>query len=198
MSLPDLTYSSVLGRRAETVFSWLLRSLHLPGDVAECGIFRGETSREIVRYIEGTGIRKTVHMFDTFEGLPDTVTAEELATAAGHLLRKGQFACALEAVVDEMGPFSQYMTHKGLFSVTFQGFAGTLCFIHADADLYSSTIDIIRLADKCLVVGGTVVFDDYDNPETPGVRLAIERYLTPERYIITPSSSTMQCVATRC
>ena len=44
--------SWLLGDRAPNVYSWFLKSLHLPGDVAECGVFTGETSRELVKHLE--------------------------------------------------------------------------------------------------------------------------------------------------
>ena len=197
MDLSIFSYNTFLGQRAENVYAWFLQSLSLPGAVAECGVFRGETSRELVKYLEENNIQKTLHMFDTFEGLPDVITAEEMASATGKVLTEGQFACSFKTVVEQMRGLNQYVIHKGLFSVTFATFSESLSFIHADADLYLSTLDIIHLADKCLVPGGHIVFDDYNNPETPGVKLAIERNLNPDDYIILPSSSTIQCFATK-
>ncbi len=191
------TPSWLLGDRAPNVYSWFLKSLHLPGDVAECGVFTGETSRELVKYLEEERISKTVHMFDSFEGLPDVIAEDERVLAAGDELREGHFFSTVESVVDNLGSLRQYVIHPGLFSETFEGFGIPLCFIHADADLYASTADIIRLADRCLVPGDHIVFDDYDNPRFPGVRLAIERHLDPRRYTIEPSPATTQCFATK-
>ncbi len=50
--LEQFASSEFLGPRAVNVYSWFLRSLHLPGDVAECGVFQGETSRELVKFLE--------------------------------------------------------------------------------------------------------------------------------------------------
>lgn len=197
MDFSRFSCSTFLGQRAKNVYDWFLQSLHLSGDVAECGVFRGETSRELLRYLEENNIQKTLHMFDTFKGLPDIITVEEMATATGKLLRKSQFSCSLKTVVKQMKGLHQFVIHRGLFSITFTNFVENLCFIHADADLYLSTLDIIHLADKCLVPGGNIVFDDYNNPETPGVKLAIESNLNPNDYIILPSPSTIQCFATK-
>lgn len=187
--------SSLLGSRAQNVYEWFLASLHLAGDVAECGVFKGETSRELVRYLEDNQIPKRVHMFDTFEGFPEIITAEEKARAEGDELGTGRYLAPLETVIERMARFSQYKIHKGLFAFTFADFSESLCFIHADADLYQSTVEVIHLADKCLVPGGRIVFDDYDNAFFPGIKMAIEKYLSPEKYIITPSASSIQCFA---
>lgn len=199
MSLPAGRFvnSPLLGERAANVYEWFVKSLHLPGDAAECGVYRGETSRELVRYLDENRVPKCLHMFDTFEGFPEVITAEERALAVGEELGVGRFFGPLEAVLEQMSGAVRYRLHRGLFSETFAGFSEPLCFIHADADLYESTADIIRLADRCLVPGGHVVFDDYDNRLFPGVNLAIERHLSPERYVVTPSPATIQCFATR-
>ncbi len=166
-------HSGLLGRRAEHVYAWFLKSLHLPGDVAECGVFHGETSRELVRYLEGHGSPKTVHLFDTFAGLPDAISAGERSLSTGEELAVGRYACSVETVRARLRTVRQYRLHVGLFADTFAAFAQPLCFIHADADLYQSTVDIIRLADRCLVRGGQIVFDDYANRNYSGGRAGI-------------------------
>lgn len=195
MDMTEFRYSPLLGERAKNVYAWFLQSIALPGDIAECGVSRGETSYEFVRYLEENHINKNLHMFDTFQGLPDIFTVEEVSLALGNELIPGNFACSIEAVVERMGSYGRYKTHKGLFKDTFSGFTDHLCFIHADADMYSSTLDIIELANRCLVPGGTIVFDDYDNAVTPGVKLAIQRHLCPNRYTLLPSPTSIQCFA---
>lgn len=195
--LPFFSRSPLLGDRAETVYKWFLTALHLEGDVAECGVCAGHTSYEFVHYLERMGIPKRVHMFDTFTGLPPIITEEERQHAAGGHLEPGRLSCSLGEVLVRMEPLGQYQIHPGLFSETFASFSGRLCFIHADADLYESTVEIIDLADRCLVPGGRIVFDDYDNPRYPGVSLAIRDRLDPARYTIIDSGDTLQCFAIR-
>jgi O-methyltransferase len=193
----QFSYSPLLGKRAENVYAWFLKSLHLPGDTAECGVFRGETSRELVKYLEANAINKVLHMFDTFQGFPEVITTEEKAVARGDELKPGNYFGSLTTVLQNMESLLQYRIHEGIFSETLSAFSEPLCFIHADADLYESTVDIIQLADKCLVPGGHIVFDDYDNPHFPGINLAVERYLDPTSYIIESSPNSIQCFATR-
>lgn len=186
--------SPLLGDRAVKVYEWFLRALAADGDIAECGVFAGATSFEFTRYLETMKISKRVHLFDTFDGLPDIITDEERGTSEGGPL-PGKFSCNLSAVSAQMESFSQYEIHPGLFSETLPPFDQPLCFIHADADLYESTLEVIGLADRCLTKEGVVVFDDYDSPYYSGVRLAIEGALDPQRYTIIPSRETTQCYA---
>lgn len=192
-----LASSPLLGDRAKTVYERFLTVLHLEGDVAECGVFAGHTSLELVRYLETMHMPKRVHMFDTFAGLPPIITDRERSLASGNHLEVGRLSCSLSEVVDRMGNFKQYRIHRGLFSTTFAGFDEPLCFIHADSDLYESTVDIIGLANRCLVPGGCIVFDDYDNPSFPGVTLAIEDQLDHRYYDVIECRQTLQCLAIR-
>jgi hypothetical protein len=47
---------------------------------------------------------------------------------------------------------------------------------------------VIALADRCLVPGGTIVFDDYASEMFPGVGLAIRRHLDLRSYDVTPAA----------
>jgi O-methyltransferase len=193
----ELPCSPLLGSRARAVYRWFVRSLGVPGDAAECGVFDGVTSRALASYLDARASPKRLHMFDSFAGLPDRIAPEEIALAAGDELRAGQFAAPLADVRERMRGCERYELHPGLFAQTFAAFDRPLCFIHADADLYESTAEIIELADRCLVAGGTIVFDDYCNAKFPGVTLAIERFLQLDRYDVEASPGTIQFFATK-
>ena len=195
-SIP-FAHSRMLGARADAVYARFLRCLNVPGDVAECGVYEGETSHEMVKYLERHAIRKTVHLFDSFEGLPDLITPFERATTTWEGLAPGQFRSSLDIVLRRMGAARQYAIHRGLFAETFADFSEPLCFIHADADLYRSTVEIIELADRCLVRGGAIVFDDYGAPSFPGIRRAIEERLDRRRYATVASPETSQYFGTK-
>jgi hypothetical protein len=199
MDLSSFPYSRSLGLRAEQVYGLFVQSLELPGDIAECGVYTGTTSKQFVRYLEAKRISKMVHMFDTFDGFPNVITPEErrLSVAPAPLLRPGKLSCPVEEVVRRMDSLTRYVLHPGLFSVTLPKFSKPLCFIHSDADLYRSTIDVIRLADRCLVPNGTIVFDDYGSAMFPGVGLAIRRHLSIRKYRVRPLPKTIQFVATK-
>ena len=188
--------SRSLGDRAPPLYERFVGSLALDGDVAECGVYTGTTSKQFVRHLREHGIDKLVHLFDTFEGFPDVLTeADEMGTGTSWLLRPGRLACPVDEVVRRMDGMTGYAVHRGRFSETFGAFSTPLCFIHSDADLYRSTAEVIALADRCLVPGGIVVFDDYANEMFPGVSVAIRRHLDLRRYDAVPCRSTTQFVA---
>jgi len=179
-----------LGERAELVFTAFVCALEMPGDIAECGVYQGHTSHEFVKFLEKREIDKTVHMFDSFEGFPDTLLPEEQALSRPGSdwadLTPGAMACSVDAVRHFMGSLSQYEIHKGFFSDTFLAFDKPLCFIHGDADIYTSTVEIIQFADRVLIPGGLMVIDDFEHPQFPGIKTAVYQYVHSTLYEIYP------------
>ena len=65
--------------RKYTIFN-LVASLHwVPGDIAECGAYNGGTAFFMALAAERSGRSRSVHLFDSFEGLPEP-GAEDAAT----------------------------------------------------------------------------------------------------------------------
>jgi len=180
-----LEASPLLGPRAAVVYAVFIVSLTLPGDAAECGVWEGHTAHEMGAVLKFAGVNKRLHLFDTFTGMPDIATPEELAIERPQenwaQITPGSILGTEEIVRERMAGLP-YRLYRGLFSETFPSFDTPLCFIHADADLYASTVDIIRMADRLLVPQGYIVFDDYDSVMFPGVMRAVREYLDPGRY----------------
>lgn len=125
--------------------------ISLDGDYAEFGVFRGNAARLILALM--TGERK-LHLFDSFEGLPEDWT---------HAKKAGAFKLA-EGEVPRFNP-KRTTVHKGWFKDTVPGFGQSttapLSFIHMDADLYSSTIDVMFNINHLIVPGTIILFDEY-------------------------------------
>jgi hypothetical protein len=158
---------SVLGDKRLPLARAALSVAHLPGDAAELGVYRGGASAIIAAALPG----KTVHLFDTFEGLP-----EDDEEGAGH--RKGDFACGVEEVRRFLAGYN-VLFHPGRFPSTTGplGEGNRFCFVHLDADTFQSTADGIRYFWPRLTPGGILMFDDYGWPHCPGVKRAIDELL---------------------
>jgi O-methyltransferase len=120
----------------------------LPGAAAEVGVFKGATARLIMEALPN----KTVHLFDTFEGLPDSQDG----------LDKGQFCGTLEEVRQYLNdPRVQF--HRGYFprdtahEIEHERFA----FVHLDVDYYDGTLAALEFFWPRMVTGGVVLTHDY-------------------------------------
>lgn len=171
----------------ETLSRTLRLALLVEGDIAECGVGNGGTAVRLAWQVEYRD--RTLHLFDTFNGMPDLLTQEELRKRLGlHAEPIIEGTCqGLESVVLEWCvKYCPTETHPGLFYDTMPGFDKHLCFVHVDADQFVSTLDAIAMVHRCLVVGGYVVFHDYGTQTWGGVKKAVDVAVDPHRYEAQP------------
>jgi O-methyltransferase len=185
-----IEYTLVDWPRCYMLFQFAKQSAELPGDVAEVGVYRGGTAR-LLALTFAARAKKTLHLFDTFEGMPSTD-----ATVDHH--RKGDFAdTSLDSVQRQLEGCGDVRFYKGFFPDT----AGPIqnsrfCMVHVDADIYQSVKDSCVFFYPRLEKRGIMVFDDYGFPSCPGARKAVDEFFSdkPERPVYLPSG---QCVVVR-
>lgn len=174
--------SLLSGNEAFTVFSLARAQAGLDGDMAEVGVYQGVSARLIS--LASGGI--PLHLFDTFDGLPDVDAAEY------DRMRKGHYAASLPSVQDFMADRPRITFNKGMFP----GTAGPVedrrfSFVHLDVDLRSGTLACLEFFYPRMVPGGVILTHDYSYLD--GVRAAYAEFLAdrPERPIELPSSQAM-------
>jgi Macrocin-O-methyltransferase (TylF) len=118
------------------------------GLVCEFGVYRGTT----INFLSSL-TPKTVHGFDSFEGLPEYWR---------HRFEKGRFQVNRLPKVR-----SNVRLIKGWFNETLPRFLaenrGDAIFLHVDSDLYSSARTIFTLFRDRIKPGTVIVFDEYFN-----------------------------------
>jgi O-methyltransferase len=143
---------------------------HLPGALAELGVRQGGSALAMA----AAAPQKTVHLFDTWTGLPANCTD-------GGVHVQGEFAAPLGDVQAYLaGRRVEY--HAGYFPATTAGLESEVySCVHLDADLYQSTIDALSYFWPRLIPGGILVCDDWEWPHTPGVTRAILDFFRPDQ-----------------
>jgi hypothetical protein len=118
------------------------------GLICEFGVHRGRTINYLSRLTD-----KTVHGFDSFEGLPETWRPN---------FEKGRFRMERPPRVR-----GNVRLHKGWFENSLPVFLKAnpqrAAFLHIDCDLYSSTKTIFRLCRDRIQTGTIIVFDEFFN-----------------------------------
>jgi O-methyltransferase len=153
-------------------------SLTVPGDFAEVGVFRGGGARVLKQVKDG----RLLHLFDTFQGMPETDPTRDTMHKAG------DFADAsLEAVKRYLGT-DGIRYYPGFFPDTTRGHEEDLqrfAFVHLDVDIYQSTLDSLRFFYPRLSPGGMIVTHDYSAQSCPGVAMAYNEFFgdKPERVL---------------
>ena len=173
----------------------LLRyAVHLPGDVAECGVHKGGTASYLLPLIPKT---KRLLLFDAWEVPSTEATQHEQCGVNQDVWCAG----TPPEVVALAGANKNVIIKTGWFSDTLPLANGPLCFLHADADLESSTEEIVEFAHRAMVPGGVVVFHDYrpgHGAKWPGVKRAVDSHLDVARFLLLqPSGRSKQAIALR-
>ena len=148
------------------------------GVVIECGVWRGGCSLAVLlaqKYSLGRVI-KPVHLFDSFEGLPE-VTARDGSLAKewqkGHTDTFFDNCKADEGTLRELFKSHElregqdFHIHRGWFADTVPSFAQSeacevgISVLRLDGDWYESTLTCLEALEPKVLDGGTVILDDY-------------------------------------
>jgi hypothetical protein len=168
---------------------WMVHQLlrlvaHLPGDTAECGVFRGATSYLICcANEESQAGDKTHHLFDSFEGLSEPCPAD------GVHWSKGDLKCGIEQVQKALSHLAKLRFHPGWIPDRFQDVEGRkFSFVHIDVDLTEPTRESLAFFYPRMEPGGIIVCDDYGQSTSPGATQAVDRFLAdkPEKMLMLP------------
>jgi hypothetical protein len=151
----------------------LLKLTHgLPGDVAECGVYRGGSSYLMAKELARQAPGKRLHLFDSFAGLSEPGPLDDRHWRAGAL------ACTLSEVTANLAEYSGLMAiHAGWIPDCFRDAVDrSFCFVHIDVDLYEPTLASLEFFGPRMVSGGIVVCDDYGFETCPGARRAVDEF----------------------
>lgn len=116
----------------------------------EFGVFRGDSMRYWSRRLRNPQAK--LHGFDSFEGLPE---AWNIDSPQGHFSTNG----AVPVIEDSRVKF-----FKGWFSDTLPGYKvppHDRLVLDMDADLYSSTIYVLRTLEPFIAPGTYIYFDEF-------------------------------------
>lgn len=134
------------------LMAFAIRETKIDGIVAEFGVNQGGT----INYIAKQMPTRRIHGFDSFEGLPESWSGNQME--AGSFDNKGRLPKVPAHVA----------LHRGWFSDSLPGWTaahGTepIALLHVDCDLYSSTVTIFEHLEKQIRPGTIIVFDEYFN-----------------------------------
>jgi O-methyltransferase len=148
---------------------------HTPGDVVECGVYKGGTAAIMARLATRSKLSRTVWLFDSFQGMPPTTDVDgaqaaqwvgKLATSQEEVARLVQLAGADMRRVRIVG---------GFFEHSFKSVEiPRIALLNLDCDWYESVRLCLRKFYDSVVPGGFVSFDDYGY--WPGCKAAVDEF----------------------
>ncbi len=155
----------------------LLKTITVPGDFAEVGVFNGGTAL-IMRELAP---QREMYLFDTFEGF-----ADELHESDPAHYKVGDCAAPIEVVERQFKGDKKAHIIKGVFPETSDIIKDKkFAFVHIDVDIYLPTKLSLEFFYPRMVKGGAILIHDY--PAHSGVKLAVDQFLS-DKTILTKTS----------
>lgn len=142
---------------------------NIPGLIAEAGVYKGGCARLLATIFA----ERDVLLFDSFEGMLED-DGDQTGTH-----KTGDFSdVRLDSVQHFLRDKPNCKFYKGWFPessdfLTTEKFA----LVHADMDYYQSTLSCIEVFWPRIVIGGAMIFDDYEWIACPGVKKALQETL---------------------
>ena len=142
--------------RAYVLHTLAAQALALGADLWECGVYKGGTARLLKNLVAAHSAPASLHLFDTFAGMPETDPQRDLHG-------RGDFGDTdLASVQRAVGPSERVVYHQGFIPDTFGGLEGArIAVAHIDVDIYQSVRDCCEFILPRLVPGGILMIDDY-------------------------------------
>lgn len=168
--------------RKYTLREMLKLVANLDGDIAECGCYKGFSAYLMCVALAGSAA--LVHLFDSFEGLP------EPAPCDGGYWFKGALCAPQEELRETLSGFDNYRVYEGWIPECFAEVGEyRFRFVHVDVDLYQPTFDSLLFFYPRLRSGGIMLLDDYGFTTCPGAKAAADAFFSdkPEPIAMLPT-----------
>ena len=147
----------------------------IQGDIYEFGTFKGYTARLISENMASRNWKGKLHLFDSFEGLPELDTSCDLNSyevAVNKSWFKGQMklypgiVSAIAGALSETIGTNNFVIHPGFYKDTLPELVSDnkIALCNIDCDLYGSTWTVLNhLIENDLFHDGSIIlFDDYN------------------------------------
>lgn len=180
----------------------------IPGDITEFGCYDGTASLKLAQTLQALRSSRELWLYDSFEGLPEKTTADQVANAnpsaarqsatfrpgtlrasRNDLLRKFHRA-NLPAPLVKKAWFDELDPQRDL--------PAEIAFALLDGDYYDSIRVSLALVAPKLTSQAIIVVHDYENPALPGVQRAVAELLAahPGQFHLTTRSGL--AILTKC
>jgi O-methyltransferase len=167
------------------MLSMIDRTKHLPGEIADAGVFRGASTVAMALYLRQNGINKSIYAFDSFEGFPEEADADHSLGGAENEDRtthgfNGTSATLVRTKLASFDLDDEVVLMPGYFNKTFALMNKSplrFCFASLDVNLYESYKECLEFFYPRMVLGGILLIDEYNDPPWPGCNKAVDEFL---------------------
>lgn len=171
---PTIISWNQVEKLVETLISTV--SDDIAGDVVEFGCYVGESSKYLMKTLIETKSNKKLYVYDSFEGLPELTKWEQNTGWRPGTLNTTRDVLEMNFKTNGLPvPF----VHKNWFKdIPEQSLPEKIAFAFLDGDFYNSIYDSLDKIFDRVEDNGYILFHDYARNDLPGVKAALDDYLT--------------------
>lgn len=158
-------------KEIKTILQNLQNVIHLDGDIIELGCNIGATTLYVQKYLNKINSKKTIHVYDSFQGIPLPNIFDK------NHLKKGYFNTTLSnfKFSFEKENLKLPIINEGWFSeISDVKYPDKICFAFFDSDLHDSIMDSFKKTYHKIIHGGKILIHDYN---FSGVKKACDDFL---------------------
>jgi len=156
------------------VFLWcFMHGLKLEGDIVELGVYRGFSSAIAVRYCEFENYKKSLFLFDTWDGIP-----EDQLDSGRTAIDKYRDPANYQKVLERFSGYDNVRLIKGRVPQSFDTLQmpEKISFLHVDMNSSIAEIGALNAIWERVVPGGACLLDDF------GLLLAREQMINESEW----------------
>jgi O-methyltransferase len=147
----------------------------IPGDVVECGVYNGGTAAVLARTASHSQMGRTVWLFDSFQGMPQTTERDGVQAKeyVGKVLGSPE---QVQELLRKVGAdLNRVKIIQGFFEDSFPKVQiPQIALFNIDADWYESVKLCLEKFYDSVVQDGFIAIDDYGH--WPGCRQAVDEF----------------------
>jgi hypothetical protein len=154
----------------EAYIGQICQILNIPGDIAECGVYKGYSTYHYAQCLQKNHSNKTLIGFDSFCGFPSDVKDD---------VDLNKFSDVdFENVQNLLLEFNNVVLCKGFYKDTLLKFEDNkfACVI-LDCDLYQSYKECLTFFYPRMNAGGIIILDEYYSIKYPLARVAVDEFM---------------------
>jgi len=146
-------------------------SLEIPGDIIECGVFKGAGLFYWLKLLEifSNGSSKKIIGFDTFKSFSNDLEGYEKNSADAYVKESSFSGTSIEdisSILTKMGLEDKVELVEGEVSNSLEKYCNNnkgfrISLLNLDFDTYSGTYQALNLLYEKVVNGGIIILDEY-------------------------------------
>jgi len=169
---------------------WAARSaIAKPGDLVECGVFKGDMSWVVATVLGSAIADRSFYLYDSFEGFSPVLSSDDDYVNSPYFMEMAQKVyrdpAIYDAVVKRFTDFPNVKIIRGFVPDTFKiAIPERIAFLHIDLNSPAAEIAALEHLFDRVVSGGCIVFDDYGWKHFKKQRDAENRFMAERGHFI--------------